>query len=79
MPSVWELVSTREFIDAAVETKADAILISSIYGMGILDCEGFRDKCERLAKKHPALYWRHTHDRGLGMGGCGKEVQRDGF
>lgn len=39
------LVSQEEFIDAAIETNADAILVSSLYGMGEIDCQGFRDKC----------------------------------
>lgn len=33
------------FINAAIEINADAILVSSMYGMGIIDCEGLRDKC----------------------------------
>ncbi len=39
------LASPQEFIDAALETSADAIWISSMYGMARIDCEGFRDKC----------------------------------
>lgn len=39
------MVSQQEFIDAAVETNAYAILISSLYGHGELDCKGLRDKC----------------------------------
>ena len=39
------VVPQKEFIDAAVETGADAILVSSSYGMGLIDCEGMRDKC----------------------------------
>lgn len=39
------MVTQQEFIDAAVETNADAILISSLYGHGELDCKGLRDKC----------------------------------
>lgn len=39
------VVPQEEFINAAIETNADAILVSSMYGMGILDCEGLRDKC----------------------------------
>lgn len=40
------MVSQEEFIDAAVETNADAILVSSLYGHGEIDCSGLRDKCE---------------------------------
>ena len=40
------LTPMREFIDAAIETAADAILVSSLYGQGELDCRGFREACE---------------------------------
>ena len=39
------MVSQDEFIDAAIETNADAILVSSIYGHGEIDCVGFRGRC----------------------------------
>src|SRR6187397_2365043 len=39
------LTPAPDFIKAAVETKADAILVSSLYGQGELDCRGFRDLC----------------------------------
>lgn len=39
------VVPQEEFVNAAVETQADAILVSSSYGMGIIDCEGLREKC----------------------------------
>lgn len=39
------MVSQDEFIDAAIETGADAILVSSIYGHGEIDCMGFRGRC----------------------------------
>ena len=38
-------VSHVEFVKAAIETNADAILVSSLYGHGELDCPGLRDKC----------------------------------
>ncbi len=38
------MVSQDEFIDAAIETEAEAILVSSIYGHGEIDCEAlFKD------------------------------------
>ena len=37
-------VSAEEFIKVAQETNADAILMSSLYGMAELDLEGFKDK-----------------------------------
>jgi methylaspartate mutase sigma subunit len=39
------MVSQDEFIDAAIETNAKAILVSSLYGQGELDCDGLRDRC----------------------------------
>jgi methylaspartate mutase sigma subunit len=39
------MVSQDEFIDAAIETGAVAILVSSLYGHGELDCAGFRERC----------------------------------
>lgn len=40
------MVSQQEFVDAALGHDAQAILVSSIYGHGELDCHGFRDLCE---------------------------------
>jgi len=40
------LVSQEEFIEAAIETDADAIIVSSLYGHGELDCRGMRNKCD---------------------------------
>ena len=39
------LTPAEDFIKAAIETAANAILISSLYGQGELDCRGFRDMC----------------------------------
>jgi len=39
------LTPAEEFIRAAIETDADAILVSSLYGHGHLDCRGFRERC----------------------------------
>ncbi|EHM51651.1 methylaspartate mutase subunit S [Yokenella regensburgei] len=39
------MVSQDEYIDAAIETGADAIIVSSIYGHGDTDCLGMRDRC----------------------------------
>ena len=50
------VVPQEEFINAAVETAADAILISSSYGMGIIDCEGMRDKCIEAGLDDIILY-----------------------
>ena len=45
------LVSQEEFIAAAIESKADAILVSSLYGQGELDCRGLREKCDEAGLK----------------------------
>ena len=50
------VVSQEEFIGAAIETKADAIWVSSLYGMALLDVEGFRDKCTEAGLKDIILY-----------------------
>jgi len=50
------MVSQEEFVNATVETKADAILVSSLYGMGILDCEGLRDKLIEAGLSSVRLY-----------------------
>lgn len=39
------MVSQEEFINAALETDAGAIVVSSLYGHGEIDCQGLRDKC----------------------------------
>ena len=39
------MVSQDEFIDAAIETGAQAIHVSSIYGHGEIDCDGLRGRC----------------------------------
>ena len=39
------MVSQEEFISAAIESNADAIVVSSLYGQGELDCRGMREKC----------------------------------
>jgi methylaspartate mutase S subunit len=46
----------EEFIMAAQETAADAMLISSLYGMAELDLEGFRDKCTEAGLEGVLLY-----------------------
>ena len=39
------MVSQEEFINAAVESDAGAIWVSSLYGHGEMDCRGLREKC----------------------------------
>ncbi len=49
-------VSQEEFINAAVETNAGAILVSSIYGHAPIDCEGLRQKCQEAGLGKILLY-----------------------
>lgn len=50
------MVSQEEFIDAAIETNADAILVSSLYGHGEIDCMGLRQKCDEAGLKGIPLF-----------------------
>ena len=50
------MVSQEEYIEAAIETNADAIIVSSLYGHGELDCRGLRDKCDEAGLSGILLY-----------------------
>ena len=50
------MVSQDEFIDAAIETGARAILVSSIYGHGEIDCDGLRSRCLERGVDRILLY-----------------------
>lgn len=77
--SLGALTPAEEFIKAAVETAADGIMVSSLYGQGELDCRGFRDLCVEaglgdillyvggnlVVGKHP---WPEVESRFLEMG-----------
>ena len=43
-------VTQEEFIKAAIETNAEAILVGTLCGHGELDCMGFRDSCIEAGK-----------------------------
>jgi methylaspartate mutase sigma subunit len=43
-------VTQEEFIKAAIETNADAILVGTLCGHGELDCRGFRESCIEAGK-----------------------------
>jgi methylaspartate mutase sigma subunit len=73
------LTPAAEFVKAAVETNADAIMVSSLYGQGELDCRGFRDMCIEAGLDHILLYvggnlvvgkqsWPDVEKRFLAMG-----------
>lgn len=50
------MVSQEEFIKATIETAADAIIVSSLYGHGELDCRGLREKCDEAGLNNVPLY-----------------------
>jgi methylaspartate mutase S subunit len=50
------LTPPDEFIKAAQETNADAILMSSLYGMAELDLRGFKEKCLESGLNDVLLY-----------------------
>ncbi len=50
------MVSQKEFVDAAIETNAKAIFVSSLYGQGELDCRGFGDYCKEAGLNDVLLY-----------------------
>jgi len=50
------LVPQEEFINAAIETGAKAILVASLYGHGEIDCRGLRDRCREVGLTDIKLY-----------------------
>ncbi|MGS0972035.1 MAG: methylaspartate mutase subunit S [Candidatus Izemoplasmataceae bacterium] len=54
--NIGVLSSQEDFINAAIETDADAIMVSSLYGHGEMDCRYFREKCEESGIGNIKLY-----------------------
>ena len=50
------MVSQKEFMDAAIETNAKAIIVSSLYGHGELDCRGMGDMLKEAGLDDVLLY-----------------------
>ncbi|MGE3064669.1 MAG: methylaspartate mutase subunit S [Hyphomicrobiaceae bacterium] len=50
------VVPPEEFIAAAKESAADAIMVSSLYGMARIDCADFGAKCQEAGLGHVRLY-----------------------
>lgn len=48
--------SQEDFIKAAQETAADAIMVTSLYGMAEVDCQGFRARCTEAGLEDILLY-----------------------
>lgn len=73
------LTPAEDFVKAAIETDAEAILVSSLYGQGELDCQGFRELCIEAGLDDVLLYvggnlvvgkqsWQEVERRFLDMG-----------
>ena len=73
------LTPSEDFVKAAIETAADAIMVSSLYGQGELDCRGFRDMCIEAGLEEILIYvggnlvvgkqdWADVEQRFLAMG-----------
>lgn len=54
--NIGVMASQEEFINAAVETNADAILVSSLYGHGEIDCRGLREKATEAGIGNIKMY-----------------------
>lgn len=50
------MLTQEELINAAIETNAKAILVSSSYGMAAIDAEGLRGRCEEAGLSGMLLY-----------------------
>ena len=78
--SLGALTPAEEFVKAAIETAADGIMISSLYGQGELDCRGFRDLCiEAGLDEIPALRRRKSRRRQTAMAGRRTPIHRNGL
>ncbi|HOC06252.1 MAG: methylaspartate mutase subunit S [Bacillota bacterium] len=73
------LTTKKEFVQAAIETDARAILVSSLYGHGEIDCRGLREMCIEAGIGDILLYvggnlvvgkqeWEPVRDKFLAMG-----------
>lgn len=54
--NIGVLSSQEDFINASIEAAADVIMVSSLYGHGEIDCQGFRDKCNEAGLDDVLLY-----------------------
>lgn len=77
--NIGVLSPQEDFINAAVETNADVIMVSSLYGHGEIDCRGMREKCKEAGLNDILLYvggnivvgkqnWEEVYDRFKEMG-----------
>lgn len=54
--NIGVLSPQEDFINAAIETDADVILVSSLYGHGEIDCRGMRDNIKEAGLEDILLY-----------------------
>ncbi len=54
--NIGVLSSQEDFINAAIETNAEAILVSSLYGHGEMDCRFMKENCVEAGLSHVKLY-----------------------
>lgn len=54
--NIGVLSPQEDFINAAIETNADAIMVSSLYGHGEIDCRGMRENCIEAGLKDIKLF-----------------------
>lgn len=77
--NIGVLSPQEDFINAAVETNAEVIIVSSLYGHGEIDCRGMREKCDEAGLKDVLLYvggnivvgkqnWKDVYGRFKDMG-----------
>ncbi|MEG0132952.1 MAG: methylaspartate mutase subunit S [Clostridium sp.] len=77
--NIGVLSPQEDFINAAVETNADAMIVSSLYGHGEIDCRGLREKCDEAGLKDILIYvggnivvgkqdWNEVYSRFKAMG-----------
>lgn len=50
------MTSQDEFVQAAQENQASAIMVSTLYGHGEIDCSGLREKCTNAGLNDIVLY-----------------------
>jgi methylaspartate mutase S subunit len=50
------LTPPEEFVRAALDSKADAVLMSSLYGMAENDVQGFKEDCIKAGLEELILY-----------------------
>lgn len=77
--NIGVLSPQEDFINAAIETNADAIVVSSLYGHGEIDCRGLREKLNESGLDGILLYaggnlvvgkqkWEDVHKKFREMG-----------